>query len=31
MYAFHAYAGYVTFLAFMTLFWYLSMRWLRHR
>jgi len=29
MYAFHVYAGYLTFLAFMTLFWYLSIRWLK--
>jgi len=29
MYAFHMYAGYATFLAFMTFFWYLSIRWLR--
>lgn len=29
MYDFHMYAGYVTFLAFMSLFWYLSIRWLK--
>lgn len=28
MYGFHIYAGYLTFLAFMTIFWYLSIRWL---
>jgi len=31
MYAFHTYAGYLTFLAFVTVFWYLSIRWLRSR
>lgn len=31
MYAFHTYAGYLTFLAFVTVFWYLSIRWLRSK